>query len=296
MQIHEVECKSALNKLKRRMPYKYDLNIYKGCSHGCIYCYAMYTHDFLHGLSFHEDIYVKENVVDILETELMKKSWKREIINIGGVTDSYQHIEKKYKIMPEILKLLIKYKTPCIISTKSDLILRDYDLIDELSRLTYVNVAASIVTIDEEIKRVIEPNTISSEKRFDMLNEFSKLEVSTGLHLMPIVPFLTDSKENIDLILEKSNDSKVDYVLPGMLYLKGSTRPYFLIKVKENYPEKYRRLLNLYKTGGADKEYKDKFYHMFNLLSEKYNINRSYSKIIKEKFERFEHKQLSLFD
>jgi len=118
-----------MNKLKRKLPYEWDLNIYKGCEHGCKYCYAMYTHNHLNGM-FDQDIYIKTNVVDVLEKELRKPSWDRSIINIGGVTDSYQPCERDQQIMPEILKLLIKYKTPCIISTKSDLVLRDYDLID----------------------------------------------------------------------------------------------------------------------------------------------------------------------
>ncbi|MFZ2537550.1 MAG: radical SAM protein, partial [Oscillospiraceae bacterium] len=135
----EITCESALNKLKRQIPYGWDLNIYRGCAHGCKYCYAMYSHKYLDSGGFFDDIYVKTNIVEQLEKELSAPSWKREIINIGGVTDSYQSAEATYKIMPEILKLLIKYKTPAIISTKSTLVLRDYDLIDELSQITYIN-------------------------------------------------------------------------------------------------------------------------------------------------------------
>ena len=135
----EIESKTALNKLNRKRPYGWDLNIYRGCEHNCRYCFAMYSHDYLGNNNYFEDIYIKKNIVELLEIELSKKSWKREVINIGGVTDSYQPLEERYKLMPEILKLLIKYKTPCIISTKSDLILRDYDLIDKLSKITYVN-------------------------------------------------------------------------------------------------------------------------------------------------------------
>ena len=129
-------CNSALTELKRKVPYGWDLNIYRGCQHGCKYCYAMYSHKYLNSEEFFTDIHVKTNIVDELEKELKRNSWKRDVINIGGVTDSYQPAEAKYLLMPEILKLLIKDKTPAIISTKSKLILRDYDLIDKLSRIT----------------------------------------------------------------------------------------------------------------------------------------------------------------
>ena len=123
----EIICATACNKLKRKMPYGWDLNIYRGCEHGCRYCYAMYSHDYMANgeEEYFNDIYLKTNIAEKLEEQLAGRLWKREVVNIGGVTDSYQPIEEKYRLMPEILRLLIKYRTPCIISTKSDLILRD---------------------------------------------------------------------------------------------------------------------------------------------------------------------------
>ncbi|WP_373276630.1 SPL family radical SAM protein, partial [Clostridioides difficile] len=130
--------------------------------HGCKYCYAIYSHKYINSNNYFEEIYVKTNIVEKLERQLKSSKWKKEVINIGGVTDSYQPIEADYKIMPEILNLLIKYKTPAIISTKSDLILRDYDLIDKLSRITYINVASTITTVNEDTQRLIEPNGVDS--------------------------------------------------------------------------------------------------------------------------------------
>ncbi len=113
--------------------------------------------------------------------------------NIGGVTDSYQPIEREMKIMPEILKLMIKYKTPIIISTKSDLILRDIALIKELADITYVNVAFTITTMDEQLREKLEPNASPSLKRFEALQQFKKTNASLGVHIMPIIPYLTDT-------------------------------------------------------------------------------------------------------
>lgn len=292
----EMACEAALNKLKRRIPYGWDLNIYRGCEHGCKYCYAIYSHKHLDSGDYFGDIYVKTNVAEQLEKQLGSPNWKREVVNIGGVTDSYQPAEEKYKLMPEILKLMIKYKTPAIISTKSDLILRDYDLIDELSRITYVNVAATITTMDEELRKLIEPNGAESVRRFEMLKAFRKTNASVGLHVMPIIPCLTDSYENIDSLFSMAKESDVHYVLPGTLYLRGQTRDVFFNFIKEEFPHLYDNLKRLYKTGGADKEYKNKLYQMVNSLRDKYSLSSSYTKPMKEKLNQTEYSQLSVFD
>nr|WP_320023795.1 radical SAM protein [uncultured Acetobacterium sp.] len=282
-QYHPTICTTALNELKRKIPYGWDLNIYKGCSHGCYYCYAMGTHGFSGFSDFTTNISIKTNIVEVLEKQLRSPNWKREIINIGGVTDSYQPAEAKYQLMPEILKLLIKYKTPAIISTKSDLVLRDYDLIDELSRITYINVAATITTMDEAIRKKIEPGAVSSRARFDMLKAFRQTNASVGHHLMPIIPTLTDDSETLRALFEAGKDAGIDYVLPGALYLRGATRPAFFDFIKINFPEKYEVLWELYKKGGAPKAYKDELYGRLNPLRKSYGLSNSYSKPIKEK-------------
>lgn len=292
----EMTCETACNKLKRKIPFAWDLNIYRGCEHGCKYCYAMYSHQYLGSEQYFSDIYVKTNIVEMLEKQLSSSSWKREVVNIGGVTDSYQPIEEKYKLMPDILRLMIKYKTPCIISTKSDSILRDYDLIDELSKITYVNIAATITCVDENIRKKIEPGGVPSMKRFEMLKAFSKTNASTGLHFMPIIPYLTDGYDYIDALYFQAFHSKVDYVLPGTLYLRGKTRGAFFDFILKEYPEIYEKLQALYKTGGANKDYKDLLYNMVNKLKAKYNLSGSYSKPMKEKMHKVESTQLSLFE
>lgn len=289
----EIECASALNKLKRKIPYGWDLNIYRGCQHGCKYCFAMYSHKFLDDAEYFNNIYVKTNVVERLEVELRSKSWKREIVNVGGVTDSYQPAEADYKLMPEILKLLIKYKTPAIISTKSDLILRDYDLIDQLSRITYINIAATITSMDEDVRCKIEPDGVESVRRFEMLKEFRKTNASIGLHVMPIIPFLTDNEENMESICYNGREANVHYMLPGILYLRGNTRKYFFDFIKVQYPHLYDELFALYKTGSVNKEYKDQFYKMLNVLRNRYNLPSGYSKPMKEKIAG---KEPTLFD
>lgn len=297
MPYQEITCNTAIGHLKRQFPYAWNMNPYRGCAHGCRYCFAMYSHRYLDDSGdYFNDIYVKTNIVDRLELQLRRPSWKREIINIGGVADCYQPAEAHYQLMPEILKLLIRYRTPCIICTKSALVLRDYDLIDELSRLTYVNVAATVTCMDENIRKKLEPGGAPSSQRFAMLKEFSKTNVSTGLHVMPIIPYLTDNEANLRALFAQAADCHAGYVLPGALYLRGNTRQVFFSFIQETFPELYEPLAQLYKKGSAGKDYKDRLYQMVNKIKRQYGLNGSYSALMREKMPHTENRQLSMFD
>ncbi len=278
-----IDNKSALNKLKRKIPYGWDLNIYRGCEHGCKYCYAIYSHDYLNDSNFFDAIYYKKNILEVLEQELSSPTWKREVVNIGGVTDSYQPIEKKLKLMPEILKLMIKYKTPVIISTKSDLVLRDIDLINELSKITYVNIAFTITTMDENLRRVLELNSSSSIKRFEALIKLRETNASLGIHLMPIIPYLTDSYDNLEAIYRLASEADVDYLLPGTMYLRGKTKPYFLDFVKDYDEDVFNKIKKLYTTGSAGVEYKNELYKKVNELKAKYKVPSNYMNVLRSK-------------
>ncbi len=281
-----VQCKSACHRVKGGFPYVWDLNAYRGCIHGCRYCYALYSHGYIEGGDFYRNIYIKGNIVEQLERQLRHPNWKREVINIGGVTDSYQAIEAKYRLMPEILKLLIKYKTPAIISTKSDLVLKDFDLIDELSRITYINIAATVITLDQRLQNLLEPGAVQPQRRFAMLKAFRKTNASTGLHIMPIIPFLTDSEENIRQLFAAAKESGVDYVLPGTLYLRGQTKPAFLSFARQQFPVQYAELIQLYCSKQKNKAYKKILYQKINQLLLEYGLTTQYTKTMEEKLYR----------
>lgn len=283
----EISCKSALNNLKRKMPYGYDINIYRGCHHGCKYCYALYSHKYLDSKDYYNDIFVKTNIATILKKELKKN---RELFAIGTVSDSYQEAEKHYKIMPEILKLLIKYKNPIIISTKSDLILRDFDLISELSNETFVNIASSIITTDEEIKNLIEPNASDIKDRINFLKEFKKTNVRIGMHIMPILPFITDSYENLDSLFKIAKKINVDYVLPSSLNLYGKTKVEYLKFLKKEFPEEYIKTKEVFKDNKLNKEYKKDLFKKLKDLKLSYNLSFNYMPTYKK------DKQSTLFD
>jgi DNA repair photolyase len=238
-------------------------------------------------LHFFDDIFVKTNIADVLAEEMQSENWCGDIVNIGGVADSYQPAEKHYQLMPDVLKIMIRHKNPVIISTKSNLILRDFDLIDRLSRLNYVNVAATVTTLDEDIKGKLEPGSSAPRDRFEVLRRFRKTDASIGLHVMPILPFLTDGEENLDNIFALAAECRVDYVLTGTLYLRGFTRDHFFHFLEAEYPALHEKYRMLYRTGGAEKSYKTRLYSRVNRLRKKYGLSGSYSRPIKEKFRRY---------
>lgn len=295
----EIQCKSACNKVKRKMPYKYDLNVYRGCEHGCKYCYALYSHKYLNSTNYYDDIYVKTNIVEKLKKQLSKSSWKKEIIAIGTVSDSYQSIEAEYELMPKILKTLIKYKNPTIISTKSNLILRDFDLIEELSNLTYVNIASTITTKDEKLAKIIEPKASTVKERFQILDKFKNTNASVAMHMMPIIPYITDSYENINSLFKQASGIDVNYALYGPLNLYGKTRKSFFKFIKDDFPNCYEDIRKVYGSNPfPNKEYKKELYSKIYKIRKKHNLSSNYINSIKEKTKEFKNKdkQVTLYD
>lgn len=268
-------CKTAANAVKGRFPYKWDLNIYRGCQHGCRYCFALYTHKYMetgNAGCFFSAIYKKENIAEQLERQLASPGWKGEVINLGGVTDNYQPWEAENGLMTEVLEVLIKYRNPCIISTKSDLILRDYNLIERLSRMTYVNVASTITCVDEKLAAELEPGAVSPGRRFTMLKEFSRTNVSTGVHSMPLIPYLTDDMDNLEELYEGAASCGADYLLPGYLNLKGPTREAFFDYLFKYRPQLLEPVNRLFTLKGAYKEYRVPKYREIRRLAEKYRM------------------------
>lgn len=279
-------CKNALTKSKGRFPYDYELNPYRGCSHHCQYCYAMYTHRYLEDDGhFFEHVHVKSNIVDALRKQLTAPSWKHKIIGIGTVCDAYQPIEAQMKLMPEILKILIETSTPCVISTKSALILRDKKLLDELAEKVPVLVAFSINTIDEELRKKMEPHASPIQARIHALQAFKDSKVKTGFHMIPIIPMLTDSVPNLEALLESAKCA--DYFTCGTMYLRGETKRYFMDFISHEYPQLKRTFMELYAKGSLDKTYKKQLYAW--LKPRMKNINTDYQQFL------VTTEQLSLF-
>lgn len=273
--IKELRVKSAIHFHDSKFASNWDLNIYRGCEHKCKYCFAQYSHKYLNegNSEFFGDIFVKTNVAEVLDKELNKKSWKpTNILNICGVTDCYQPIEEKYQLMREVLKVLIKHKQSVFILTKSPLILRDIDLIKELSDVAYVNIAFTITTLDENIRQKIEPNVKPSIERLLVLKEFSKINCKTVVMLMPIIPYLTDTTKNLENIFKTSKEYGCDFLLSAPLNMRGFVKTNFYDFLKQEFPATYQKIQKLYKGAYSCREYNEKLSKFLYQMRIKYKM------------------------
>lgn len=271
--VHEIEVKSALNKLNSKyLPYHWDLNLYRGCSHRCVYCYALYSHQYLDQASFYDHLYVKTNIVSALEKQLSSSRWRHQVVNLGGVTDSYQPLESQYQLMPQVLKLFIKYRTPITISTKSDLILRDQDLIYQLASFVPVNIAVTITTFNESLRQLIETGATPSLRRLSVLKNFNHPNISTGLHFMPMLPLITDTPQNVEDVFSQVSLAHPNYIITGFLNLRSATKINLLNFLKQNFPKLYPQYQQIYHGAFVTKDYAHQAYQYISSLRQKYHL------------------------
>jgi DNA repair photolyase len=268
----EITVKSALHYHESEMPCHWDVNIYRGCGHGCRYCFAQYSHDYLDAGDFFGNIFVKLNVAEVFERELRKKTWKKSRINLAGVTDSYQPAEEKYKIMPGILTSLIRHKNPVVITTKSSLILRDLELIKELASVTSVSIGSSITMMDENLRQLLEPCASPVMDRFRLLKACKDAGCHVNILLTPVLPFITDSLENMEEIYRIAKSIGINGISPWPLNLKGSTKNHFFVFLSAHFPELLPSYRQTYKGWHVDKTYDNELRKKVLYLRGKYEI------------------------
>ena len=227
------------------IPFDRSINPYKGCEHGCVYCFARPTHAYLDlspGLDFERKIFFKTNVRERLTQELTRKNYECATIAMGTNTDPYQPAEKDKKVMREILETLLEWRHPLSIVTKSALILRDKELLIELARLQLVTVHVSVTTLDVELKTRLEPRTAGPSARLKVIRELSDAGVPVGVMVAPVIPFINDSEiEDIVRISAASGALACRYIL---LRLPGEVAPLFQSWLEVHYPLKTERVLN----------------------------------------------------
>lgn len=296
--VHPITCKSAFRKLKKRIgPYEHDMNIYRGCAHRCAYCYALYSQHYMEKEDFYHDIFVKENIAEVLAKQLASPHWNRQLISIGSVCDSYQIAEKDLQMMRKVLPLMIRYQTPIIISTKSDLILRDLDLIKELAEVTYVNIAATITTMDEKTASIIEPGAVSPKRRAEMLRIFRKeTNASIGMHVMPMLPYISDDDASFHQLLQCAKEIDVDYATFGPLNLIGDTKRSYFQMLAQSYPHLVAPYQRLFLHGRIDRTYLSSVYQRLHPLRIAYGISGDYMRKAREHFKKQEVEQLTLWE
>lgn len=242
----EVHPKKLLNKVPSPdIPMQWSMNPYQGCEHGCIYCYARVTHNYWGygaGLDFERKIMYKANAAELLNKELRKKSWQAEPIMLSGNTDCYQPCERKLEITRSLLEVCLKFRQPVGIITKNTMLLRDLDLLKALAEHNLIQVVLSITTLDESIRKVLEPRTASAKKRVAAIEELTANNIPTMVMMAPLIPGLTSHE--IPELLKTVSQAGAFSASYTMLRLNGQVADLFVDWVQQTFPDRANKILN----------------------------------------------------
>jgi DNA repair photolyase len=232
------------------------INPYRGCEHGCVYCFARPTHAYLGlspGLDFESKLFMKPNAPELLERELSAPGYSPKTIAIGTNTDPYQPIERRYQIMRRILEVLDRAGHPVGIVTKSALVLRDLDILTRMAKRDLVKVAISVTTLDANLARVMEPRASTPPRRLGALRELVKAGVPASALVAPIIPAINDAE--IERILEAIAQAGVRHAGYVLLRLPFELKDLFREWLIENFPDRYRHVINLIRETRGGKDY-----------------------------------------
>ena len=270
--------------------FEYSFNPYRGCEHGCVYCYARPSHEFLgfsSGIDFETKIMVKKDAPKLLEAEFNKKNYKPDFIMFSGDTDCYQPVERNLQITRNALKICLQYRNPVSIITKNELILRDIDILKELAELNLISVCLSITSLDRNLARKMEPRTSSPERRLETIHKISEAKIPVGVNVAPVIPGLND--EEIHAILKEASSRGALFAGHIMLRLPYSVKDLFLQWVNKEFPDRANKIvnkikemregkLNSYEFGtrfsGKGKQ-AESIHSLFKLSCKKYGLNQN---------------------
>ncbi|MDB6010063.1 MAG: family radical protein [Gammaproteobacteria bacterium] len=240
--------------------FEQSINPYRGCSHGCVYCFARPTHAYLGlspGLDFETKLFYKDNAVELLRAELSKRNYQCKTIALGINTDGWQPLERRLKVTRSVLAVLAECRHPLTIVTKSALVVRDLDLLQDLARDRLVSVMVSITSLDSDIKRTLEPRAASPQARLKVIEQLSAAGVPVGVLVAPVIPALTDHE--MEHILEASRAagaSSAGYVL---LRLPHEVKDLFREWLAEHYPDRAKHVMSLINQSRGGKDYQAEF-------------------------------------
>jgi DNA repair photolyase len=262
MVFHEVEAKSALNRVPdaSRMPFTWTVNPYRGCSHGCVYCFARNTHTYLDldaGADFDSQIVVKVNIGRVLERELRSSRWRREPVAMGTNTDPYQRAEGRYRLMPGIVGALARSGTPFSVLTKGTVLGRDLPQLAAAAADVPVSLGVSIALLDRPLQSRLEPGTPSPAARLDLVRRITDAGLDCGVMVAPVLPLLTDSVEALDALLGQIRAAGANGATVLALHLRPGTREWFQAWLTREHPRLVEPYARLYRRGSyVDPDYR----------------------------------------
>jgi len=310
-QIIEVFPKTIVNAVKSPdLPMEYSLNPYQGCEHGCSYCYARPTHEywgFSAGIDFERKIMVKKNAPELLEKFFRKRNYIPKTIMLSGNTDCYQPIERELKITRKILEVCLAYRHPVSILSKNALVLRDLDLFIKMNELNLISVALSIPTMNEDLRRKMEPRTSSAIKKLEALKILKENNIPTGAMIAPIIPGL-NSDETLKTI-KKISETGADWFGYTLIRLNDTVEPVFVKWLETSFPDRKDKVISLIKQmrGGklGEKRYFERFkgegsiaemiHKTIEIGRNKYFKNRKMIELSAAHFSGIKTQQLKLF-
>jgi DNA repair photolyase len=270
--------KSLLNRCvsNRQMSFTWTINPYRGCEFGCRYCYARYTHEFMEmrdGMEFEQKIYVKQHAAGLLRHELRRVK-PDEAIALGTATDPYQPAERRYEVTRGILEEFTLHRGFELgIVTKSNLIVRDLDLLKEVAKANRLSVHVTITTLDIDLARILEPRAPRPDMRLDAVRALAQAGLRVGVSCSPVVPSVTDAPKDLESLIHAVADAGADYVFANPLFLKPCSAAVFLPFLQENFPhlaENYRR--RYHDRAFLPTAYAKRLSHLIAHLREKYKI------------------------
>ncbi|MFO7448041.1 MAG: PA0069 family radical SAM protein [Ignavibacteriaceae bacterium] len=291
--------------------FNYSINPYRGCEHGCIYCYARPSHEYLgfsSGIDFETKIMVKEDAPQLLEKTFQKKSYKPDVIVLSGNTDCYQPVERKLKITRGILKTCLDYRHPISVITKNGLVLRDIDILQELAALNLTTVTISITTLNKELTSNMEPRTATPQLRLKTVEELVKNNIPAGVNVAPIIPGLND--EEIPAILKEASLRGASYAGHIIVRLPYANKDLFVDWLNKQYPGKAGKILNRIRDvrGGklssaewgkrfsGEGEIAEAIHKLFKISCKKYGLNKPRFDLTTDLFRRKTSEQIELFN
>ncbi len=278
---HEVQSKSALNRVASSspMPFPWSINPYRGCTHGCVYCFARGTHSYLEfdsGHDFDTQIVVKINVADVLRRELGRKSWQREHVAMGTNTDPYQRAEGRYRLMPGIISALADHNTPFSILTKGTVLARDLPLLADAGSRVPVGLGVSLALLEPDLQGLLEPGTPSPKARLELIRRITDAGLPCGVLVAPLLPFLTDSTEQLRELVGQLAAAGVTGVSAVTLHLRPGAREWFFSWLARTRPDLVVRYERLYARGAtASVDYRKELAQRFRTVRAEFGLDSS---------------------